>query len=96
VHTYAVSREIALCETLKLLPMSRIGSPASRRKERCYLLRGGPRAAYRNATRYRSGKNVDRALRASQGVDGIIEKSQYSLPRLDELWSPEGLSFIMG
>jgi hypothetical protein len=28
---HAVSREIVLCETLKLLAMSRIGSPASRR-----------------------------------------------------------------
>jgi len=28
---HAASLEIVLCETLKLLPMSRIGSPASRR-----------------------------------------------------------------
>jgi hypothetical protein len=31
-HCYATdNREIVLCETLKLFPMSRIGSPASRR-----------------------------------------------------------------
>ena len=30
-HAAAVNLEIVLCETLKLLPMSRIGSPAPRR-----------------------------------------------------------------
>jgi hypothetical protein len=58
---------------------------------RSTLLRGGPRAAYRYATSHHSGKNVDRALRASLGVNSIIETSQHSLPGLEELGSPAGL-----